>query len=130
MSTAVTCSADVRSSTGGSTGTNGCTTGSLPEGSAVTISGATRPGKLAYNSWIVRRGVVDMIANPLQRMQRRGETDADTCAYNDLALVEVRSQTADCALTLQVDPADYSRVNPVRVRLFAPFARRSDSRCA
>ena len=32
-------------------------------------------------------------------MQARGETDADTCAYNDLALVKI-------------DPADVGKVNP------------------
>ena len=32
-------------------------------------------------------------------MQAKGETDPDTCAYNDLALVKL-------------DPADYGKVNP------------------
>lgn len=72
-------------STGGSTDTNGCTSGSLPEGTKVTITGASKPGVLAYSSW--------------QRMQQRGEKDANTCAYNDLALV-------------LLDPADHDKVNP------------------
>ena len=32
-------------------------------------------------------------------MQAAGETDADTCAYNDIALIKL-------------DPADYGKVNP------------------
>src|SRR4029079_18256866 len=40
---------------------------------------------LAYNSWLT--------------MQANGEADEETCAYNDLALVEL-------------DPADVSKVNP------------------
>lgn len=72
-------------STGGSSDTNGCSSPSLPEGTAVTIEGASQPGTLAYSSW--------------QRMQQRGETDANTCAYNDLALVKI-------------DPADYDKINP------------------
>jgi hypothetical protein len=73
------------SSTGGQTDTGGCTTGSQPLGTPVTISGASQPGTLAYNSWLA--------------MQAAGETDADTCAYNDLALVRVA-------------PADVPSVNP------------------
>ena len=72
-------------STGESTETDGCTSTSLPEGTQVTITGASKPGILAYSSW--------------QRMQQRGETDANTCAYNDLALV-------------LIDPADHDKVNP------------------
>lgn len=72
-------------STGESTDTDGCSSGSLPEGSPVTITGASKPGVLAYSSWI--------------RMQQRGETDANTCAYNDLALV-------------LIDPADHDKINP------------------
>lgn len=72
-------------STGGQTSTNGCDTGSLPLGTPVQVDGASKPGKLAYNSWLA--------------MQAAGETDADTCDYNDLALVKL-------------DPADYGKVNP------------------
>src|ERR1700712_3674134 len=63
------------SSTGASTDTNGCESGSLPLGTPVTIDGATKPGTLVYNSWLA--------------MQANGETDPDTCAYNDLALVRI-----------------------------------------
>jgi hypothetical protein len=72
-------------STGGQTSTNGCDTGSLPLGSPVDVDGASKPGTLAYNSWLA--------------MQAAGETDANTCDFNDLALVKL-------------DPADYGKVNP------------------
>ncbi len=49
------------------------------------MTGASRPGTLAYNSWLT--------------MQAAGETDPDTCAYNDLALI-------------RIDPADVGKVNP------------------
>jgi hypothetical protein len=73
------------SGTGGATETDGCDSGSLPEGTAVDVDGASRPGTMVYNSWI--------------RMQAANESNADTCAYNDLALV-------------RLDPADASKVNP------------------
>jgi hypothetical protein len=73
------------SGTGGQTETNGCTSGSLPVGTPVEVTGASRPGVLAYNSWLT--------------MQAKGETDPDTCAYNDLALI-------------RIDPADVGKVNP------------------
>lgn len=73
------------SSTGSNTDTNGCTTQSLPLGTPVTILGADHAGTLAYNSWIA--------------MQNAGETDANTCAYNDLALI-------------RIDPRDIGLVDP------------------
>jgi hypothetical protein len=73
------------SSTGAQTDTDGCTSGSLPLGTPVEIDGANRPGTMVYNSWLT--------------MQAKGETDPDTCAYNDIALV-------------RVDPADVGSVNP------------------
>ncbi len=73
-------------STGGTTSTDGCTTGSMPLGTAVTIGGASKPGVLAYNSWLA--------------MQAGGDTsDPNRCGYNDLALV-------------RIDPADAGKVNP------------------
>ncbi|HSD76079.1 MAG TPA: serine protease [Solirubrobacteraceae bacterium] len=72
-------------STGSSTDTNGCQADSLPLGSPVDVEGASRPGTLAYNSWLTMHAV--------------GEQDADTCEYNDLALV-------------RLDPADAAKVNP------------------
>jgi hypothetical protein len=73
------------SSTGGQTSTDGCDTGSLPIGTPVEISGASKPGTLVYNSWLT--------------MHAKGETNGNTCAFNDLALV-------------RVNPADVARVNP------------------
>jgi hypothetical protein len=73
------------SGTGGSTETDGCDSGSLPLGTPVEVDGASRPGTLVYNSWLT--------------MQGNGESDPDTCAYNDFALVKL-------------DPADYGKVNP------------------
>jgi hypothetical protein len=73
------------SGTGAATDTNGCDSGSLPIGTPVTVDGASKPGTLVYNSWI--------------SMQQKGETDPDTCQYNDLALVKL-------------DPADAGKVNP------------------
>jgi hypothetical protein len=73
------------SSTGGQTSTNGCETDSLPLGTPVQITGASRPGTLVYNSWLTEHA--------------NGEADADTCAFNDLALI-------------RIDPADVGKVNP------------------
>lgn len=73
------------SGTGGQTDTDGCQTQSLPNGTPVEVDGASRPGTLVYNSWTA--------------MQQAGETDADTCAYNDFALIKL-------------DPADHGKVNP------------------
>lgn len=73
------------SGTGGETETNGCTSGSLPLGTPVEVTGATKPGTLAYNSWLA--------------MHANGETDENTCAYNDLALI-------------RIDPTDVPDVNP------------------
>ena len=73
------------SGTGGQTETDGCTSGSLPLGTPVEVTGASKPGALAYNSWLT--------------MQATGESDPNTCAYNDLALI-------------RLDPTDVEEVNP------------------
>jgi hypothetical protein len=73
------------SGTGAATDTNGCTAGSLPLNTPVTVTGASQPGTMVYNSWIA--------------MQAAGETSPDTCAYNDLALVKL-------------DSADVGKVDP------------------
>jgi hypothetical protein len=79
---------------GEATDTDGCTSDSLPLGTKVDfveggslVGEGTRVGggTLVYSSWL--------------SMQRNGEDDADTCAYNDLALVKV-------------DAADTGKVNP------------------
>jgi hypothetical protein len=72
-------------STGAATDTDGCLAGTQPLGTPVEITGASRPGTLVYSSWVT--------------MQANGESNADTCAYNDLALVKI-------------DPADVGKVNP------------------
>lgn len=79
--------------TGAATETDGCDSGTLPLGTPVEVSGATRPGTLAYSSWIT--------------MQRIGESDPDVCAYNDFALI-------------RLDPADVGRVNPSVPRFGGP----------
>jgi hypothetical protein len=80
--------------TGAATDTDGCLAQSLPLGTKVDfvdggslISSGTKVGSgtLAYSSWAT--------------MQKNGEADVDTCAYNDLALVKV-------------DAADVAKVNP------------------
>ena len=80
--------------TGAATDTNGCDAGSLPlgtrvefvKGGGLVTSGETvGHGTLVYSSWLA--------------MQRAGTTDADTCDYNDFALVKV-------------DAADAGKVNP------------------
>jgi hypothetical protein len=71
--------------TGGSTDTDGCSSATLPEGTPVDVDGATKPGTMVYSSWV--------------RMQAAGEKDANTCAFNDLALIKL-------------DPADAANVNP------------------
>ncbi|MDA0183516.1 serine protease [Solirubrobacter phytolaccae] len=83
------------SGTGGQTDTDGCATQSLPNGTAVEVTGASKPGTLVYNSWTA--------------MQAAGETDPDTCAYNDFALIKL-------------DPADYGKVNPSVPTLGGPTA--------
>jgi hypothetical protein len=79
---------------GESTDTNGCSTDSVPLGTAVDFTNdgnlasegtIVGHGTLAYSSWITEHSL--------------GTSDANTCAYNDLALVKV-------------NPADVSKVNP------------------
>ena len=79
---------------GAATDTDGCSTKSLPLGTKVTfneggslVSEGTQvgTGTLAYSSWLT--------------MQKNGEKDPNTCAYNDLALVKVSA-------------ADVGKVNP------------------
>src|SRR3954463_14227900 len=72
------------SGTGGNTETNGCTAQSLPDGTQVDI-GTGHPATMVYNSW--------------NAMKRVGETNADTCQYNDIAL-------------LQLSAADVANTNP------------------
>jgi hypothetical protein len=80
--------------TGSSTDTNGCQTDSVPLGSRVDLSDdgnllsegtIVGHGTLAYSSWITEHQL--------------GTSNANTCAYNDLALV-------------RIDAGDVSKVNP------------------
>jgi len=79
---------------GGSTDTNGCNVESVPlgtpvdltnDGSLISEGTIVGHGTLAYSSWITEHQL--------------GTTDANTCAYNDLALVKVGA-------------ADVGKVNP------------------
>jgi hypothetical protein len=72
------------SGTGSASDTDGCHAKSLPNGTKVDIGGS-KPGVMVYNSWLT--------------MQRLKEKNANTCAFNDLALVKVNS-------------ADVGKVNP------------------
>ena len=71
------------SSTGAATDTNGCEAEVLPLNTPVEIDGASQPGTLAYNSW--------------NTMQANGESDGDTCEYNDFALVRLHPDDAAAA---------------------------------
>ncbi|HXB16811.1 MAG TPA: serine protease [Solirubrobacteraceae bacterium] len=81
------------SSTGEDTETNGCSTKSLPLGTPIYsgdivnggVQTGTKIGTLAYNSWIA--------------MHEAKETNPETCAYNDLALIKI-------------DSSQVSKVNP------------------
>ena len=73
------------SGTGGQTETNGCTAARCRSARRSTSTARAGPGRLVYNSWLT--------------MQARGETNPDTCQFNDLALVKL-------------DPADVGSVNP------------------
>jgi hypothetical protein len=81
------------SSTGEDTETNGCSTKSLPLGTSIYsgdlvnggVQDGTLIGTLAYNSWLT--------------MQKNNEKDANTCAYNDLALIKIA-------------PSQVAKVNP------------------
>lgn len=68
-----------------STSANGCERTSHPIGTPVEVDGASRPGTLAYNSWLT--------------MARLGESDSNVCRYNDFALIALH-------------PADWADVNP------------------
>src|SRR5262245_26760435 len=81
--------------TGEATDTNGCQAASLPLGTKVDfVEGGSLAGEgtkvgsgtLAYSSWLT--------------MQDSGESNENTCAYNDLALVKVDAGSLD-----QVNPS-------------------------
>jgi len=66
---------------GSASDTDGCKSDSLPIGTKIKIQGASQPGTLVYNSWLT--------------MRDQHVTDANTCAYNDFALVKIDSADND-----------------------------------
>ena len=79
---------------GAATDTNGCLADSLPLGTRVTFN---EGGWLSDEGTIVGNGT--LVYSSWLTMHQLGTTDANTCAYNDLALVKV-------------DAGDVSKVNP------------------
>jgi hypothetical protein len=79
---------------GAATDTNGCQADSLPVGTPVTFN---EGGSLVDEGTVVGRGT--LVYSSWVTMHQLGTTDANTCAYNDLALVKV-------------DAADVGKVNP------------------
>jgi hypothetical protein len=79
---------------GEATDTNGCQAESLPLGTRVTFN---EGGSLLSEGTVVGGGT--LVYSSWLTMHQLGTTDANTCAYNDLALV-------------QVDAGDVSKVNP------------------
>jgi hypothetical protein len=80
--------------TGSATDTDGCLAGSLPLGTPVTFN---EGGSLLSDGTVVGHGA--LVYSSWLTMHSLGTTDANTCAYNDLALVKV-------------DAADVAKVNP------------------
>ena len=79
---------------GEATDTNGCDSATLPLNTPVTFNTG---GSLISEGTIVGRGT--LVYSSWVTMQARGESNANTCAYNDLALVKVNA-------------ADVGKVNP------------------
>jgi len=63
------------SGTGSANETDGCQSQSLPLGTPVALGDSGVTGTMVYNSWLA--------------MQKAGEKDANTCAYNDIALIRI-----------------------------------------
>ena len=79
---------------GEATDTNGCLADSLPLGTRVSFN---EGGSLLSEGTVVGNGT--LVYSSWLTMHQLGTTDANACAYNDLALVKV-------------DAADVSKVNP------------------
>ena len=79
---------------GEATDTNGCDQASVPLGTTVTFN---KGGSLISNGTQVGTGT--LVYSSWRTMRANGVTDANTCAYNDFALVKV-------------DAADAGKVNP------------------
>jgi hypothetical protein len=69
---------------GAATDTNGCLAESLPLGTPVTFN---EGGSLVSEGTVVGQGT--LVYSSWLKMHELGTTDANTCAYNDLALVKV-----------------------------------------
>ena len=69
---------------GAATDTNGCLAESLPLGTPVTFN---EGGSLISEGTVVGQGT--LVYSSWLKMHELGTTDANTCAYNDLALVKV-----------------------------------------
>ena len=63
------------SGTGSANETDGCSSQTLPLGTPVALGDSGVTGQMVYNSWLA--------------MQKAKEKDADTCAYNDIALIRI-----------------------------------------
>src|SRR3712207_3369813 len=70
--------------TGSATETDGCDSGSLPLGTRVTLN---RGGSLVSDGEQVGAGT--LVYSSWLTMQQRNENDANTCAYNDFALIKI-----------------------------------------
>jgi hypothetical protein len=81
--------------TGEATDTNGCQAGSLPLGTPVTFN---EGGNLLSEGTVVGHGT--LVYSSWLMMQALGTTDPNTCAYNDLALVQVAADDID-----QINPS-------------------------
>jgi hypothetical protein len=79
---------------GEATDTDGCDNASVPLGTTVTFE---EGGSLVTSGNVLGRGT--LVYSSWETMDRIGESDASTCAYNDFALVKV-------------DAADKGKVNP------------------
>jgi hypothetical protein len=79
---------------GEATDTDGCKAESVPLDTKVSFN---RGGSVADEGTVIATG--RLVYSSWHTMHRLGTTDANTCAYNDLALVKVR-------------PRDVSKVNP------------------
>ncbi|WP_232679395.1 hypothetical protein [Nocardioides sp. R-C-SC26] len=79
---------------GEATDTNGCENDSQPLGTRVTFN---KGGSLLSNGALIGSG--ELVYSSWRTMRDLGVTDANTCAFNDFALVKVRA-------------ADVAKVNP------------------
>ncbi|WP_211210906.1 serine protease [Sporichthya polymorpha] len=85
------------SGTGTPDETDGCQSESLPLGTPVKLGESGVSGKMVYNSWLA--------------MQKAKETDANACAFNDFALIQIPKSAIG-----QVNPSIPVFGGPVGVR--------------